>query len=144
MSDTGRKLVLVAAAVLFYFVVLIMVWAVRPLDDSVPVGTDWAPTIAVPPEPQRLVSQPVDCNTLFDDHPRSTPLPQLTPQPADRAALAFQREPCELVHANARRLLAINTVVVIVALAVLTWLAMRTRRPDADATASALPALPVS
>ncbi len=132
MYGTSRRFAAVAAAVLLYFVVLLTTWAFRPLDDSVPVGTDWTPTTAVPPEPQRLVPQSVECNTLFADQPRREPLPALTPQPDGRPALEYQREPCELVRTNAQRLFAINTVVVIVVLAILMLLAVRSRRPEAS------------
>jgi hypothetical protein len=130
---TPRKLVAAAAVMLVYFAVLMAVWAFRPLDDTVPVGTDWTPTTAVPPEGQRLVSQAVECNTLFADTPRSKALPDLTPQPEGRAALAFQREPCELVHTNARRLLAMNVVGVGLVVVTLVLLAVRGRRIEAEA-----------
>lgn len=130
--STARKLVTAAVAVVVYFAVLMAVWAFRPLHDSIPVGTDWTPTTAVPPEGQRLVSQSVECNTLFADQPRSKALPRLTPQPEGRAALVFQREPCELVHTNARRLLAINILAVGLVVLVLVLLAVRSRRSPSD------------
>jgi hypothetical protein len=72
---------------------LVVLWAARPLTDTVPVGMDWTPTLQQPPATQRLVSQEVECNTLFDSSARDDePLPTLTPQPEGRAALDYQRE----------------------------------------------------
>jgi len=127
MSLTRGRIAIVAAAVVLYFVVLMAVWAFQPLDDSVPVGVDWTPTTAAPPKPQREVSQAVQCNTLFDDEPRDEPLPELTPQPEGRPPLGYQREPCVLVHSDARRNMAINTVGVLAVLGALGFLAVRAR-----------------
>lgn len=83
---------------------VVAVWAVRPQTDAVPVGTDYT----LLPQP-RLVSVDVACNSLFDSAARpDEPLPALTPQPEGQPALAFERTPCELVHHNARIVLAID------------------------------------
>ena len=83
--------------------VVVAIWAVRPQSDAVPVGTDY--TLS----PPRLVSVDVQCNSLFDSTPGpDEPLPTLTPQVAPNPQLAFQRTPCELVHTNARIVLAID------------------------------------
>ena len=129
MPISSRRLVLAATAVVLYAVVLVTVWAARPLDDAVPVGIDWTPTTAVPPAGQRLLSQDVECNTLFASSPRGDgPLPALTPQPEGRPPLEFQREPCVLVQADARRNLALNGLFVIAALGAIGYLAIRQRR----------------
>lgn len=129
MPITSQRLALAASAVVLYAVVLLSVWALRPLDDAVPVGIDWTPTIATPPTAQRLVSIDVECNTLFASTPRGDePLPELTPQPDGRPPLEFQREPCALVQADARRNLALNSVFVFGALGAIGYLALRQRR----------------
>jgi hypothetical protein len=136
MTLLRKRLGLAAIAVLAYGLILVVVWASRPIEDSVPVGIDWSPTVLVPPGPQQPVSQRVVCNTLFAGRPRpDEPLPTLTEQPKDRPELAFQREPCKLPYADARRNFAINVIAVIAALASLGFLARRWRRAD-DVTAA--------
>jgi hypothetical protein len=143
MSTSTKRLSLAAVAVLFYFALLLVVWAGQPLDDFVPVGTDWAPTVAVPPGSQHLVSQRVICNTLFASDPRpEEPLPVLTPQPPGHFALEYQREPCALVHSNARLVFLISLLTVIIALALIVTLAIRTRRVERQP--SPIGALPVA
>ena len=129
MALSGKRLGLAALAVAAYACILVGVWAARPLHDSVPVGTDWTPTLAVPPLPQQLVSQRVTCNTLFSGDARpDEPLPELTPQPKGLPPLAFEREPCTLVHTDARRNLAINLIAIVGMFGVIGALARRTRR----------------
>lgn len=103
---TGKRR---AATVIFVVVALwaigLAVWAARPLHDSVPVGIDQ--TLTTP----RLVSQDVDCNSLFAGSPRpDEPLPALTVQPEGAQPLAFQRTPCVLVQDQARVLFVVNAV----------------------------------
>ena len=80
-------------------------WAVRPHTDSVPVGIDKSVEPAGVP-----LSVDVQCNGAFDATARYGELPVLPAQPAGAPALEFQREPCELVHRDARLVLAIDTV----------------------------------
>lgn len=118
----------VAVAVVAAYVVLVLAWGVRPLQDSVPVGVDRSPTLLVPPQAERRVSQDVACNTLFASAPRGDePLPALTPQPPGQPALEFQREPCELVHSQARVLMAANTAVALLLAAGAVTIAVRRR-----------------
>jgi hypothetical protein len=136
MSPTSRKLGLASLAVLLYAVVLSVVWASRPLEDSVPVGIDYTPAVAIPPSSPKLTSQVVECNTLFASAPRPDgPLPELTPQPEGFPELAYQREPCALVQADARRNLALNVVAVAGAFVLLGWLFRRSRRASSPAAA---------
>jgi hypothetical protein len=129
MSATAKRLSLAAVAISVYFVLLMLVWATRPLHDSVPVGIDRTPTTAVPPKPEQAVSQRVECNSLFAEDSRpDESLPTLRPQPKGQPALAYQREPCNHVHSEARVLLAINSLVVVVLMALLVFLAVRSRR----------------
>ena len=140
MSATAKRLSLAAVAISVYFVLLLAVWATRPLHDSVPVGIDRTPTTAVPPKPEQALSQRVECNSLFaqDSRPDES-LPALRPQPKGQPALAYQRGPCTLVHSQARLLLAINSLVVVALMALLVFLAVRSRRsrqPVTDALAT--------
>ncbi|MCX6522447.1 MAG: hypothetical protein NTZ21_17455 [Actinobacteria bacterium] len=139
MSRPAKRLGLIAIAILAYYVILVGVWASRPLEDSVPVGLDWTPTVLVPPKGQQLVSQRVDCNTLFSGDARpDEPLPALTEQPKGRDALAFQREPCVLVHTDAQRNFAINTIAVVALLGGLGFVARRSKRDgEGDQVAAA-------
>jgi len=139
MHITSKRLVIAASAIVLYAVLLLTVWAIRPLEDSIPVGIDFTPTTAVPPAGQRLLSQDVECNTLFASAPHNDdPLPVLTPQPEGRPALEYQREPCALVHGDARRNLAINGLFVVGALAAVGYLAIRQRRStDSEANGPA-------
>ncbi len=132
MSSSRRRLILLACAVVAYAVVLTGVWAARPLHDSIPVGMDWSPTVQTPPKGQRLVSQEVECNTLFANQARpDDALATLTAQPEGYSALEFQREPCTLVHSNARILFAVNVVAVAGLLALIALVAARSRRLEA-------------
>lgn len=122
-----------AVVLLALYVVMVVGWAIRPLHDSVPVGTDWSPTVAVPPKAQRQVSQRVSCNSLFADSPRGNDqLPTLTPQPEGRRALAYEREPCDLVQRDARLVFALDSIVTLVLLAGLLVYAVRKSEPHAD------------
>ena len=111
------------------FALVVGVWATRPLHESLQVGTDWTPTLLVPPQGAKEVQVEVECNNLFASSPRSdAPLPALTPQPADKPPLAYPREPCVFVHSDARRAFAIDVLVVVAALATLALLRRRSHR----------------
>ncbi len=133
MSKLSKRLVAAIVAVVVYALVISVFWAARPLEDAVPVGMDYSPLLLTPPEPQRLLSQDVECNTLFAGSARpDEPLPVLPTQPADRPPLDYQREPCELVQRDARVLLGLNVVAVALALGGLVWALRRVRRGDLD------------
>jgi hypothetical protein len=103
MSARRRRFIVLGVVVLSVWFVLSVVATVRPQADAVPVGTDHTA------EPARLVSVEVACNGPFDSPARADgPLPVLTPQPAGRPPLEFQRPPCELVQRNARLLLGVD------------------------------------
>ena len=128
MSTAAKSLSLIAVGVLVYFVLLVTLWAARPLEDYVFVGVDWTPTTEVPPQSQKERWQRVECNTVFDSEPRSDePLPALTPQPEGRQALAYPQDVCEHVHSNGRLMFVVDTVIVLVALAVIAVIALRLR-----------------
>jgi hypothetical protein len=127
-----KSLSLAMVGVGLLFVLLIVGWAVRPLSDSVPVGTDWTPTLAVPPKPQVLVSQRVTCNTHFSGRAvDGSSLPALTPQPKDHNQLQFTRPPCELVHSDAQRLLMFDSLFAAAVLGGLVAFAAHERKASA-------------
>ena len=129
--SVSKPLRIAFVAVIVHFALVVGLWAVRPLEDSIPVGLDWSPTVANPPEPQRLLSQDVECHSLFDSSPRpDEPLPVLPVQPEGKPALAFQRKPCELVHSQARIVFGIDVLFTAGTLAALVWIGRRLRRRD--------------
>ena len=113
------------------FALAVGIWSTRPLHESLHVGTDWTPTLLVPPQAAKEVHVEVECNNLYASSPRSAPLPELTPQPADKPPLAYPREPCVFVHGDARRAFAIDVLVVVMALAALAYLKRRAHRTHA-------------
>src|SRR5262245_24702420 len=118
-----------AALVVLLFALAVGIWATRPLHETLHVGTDWTPTLLDPPEAATEVRVTVECNSLLSSSPRSDdPLPALTTQPPDKPPLAFPREPCVFVHADARRAFAIDVLVVVVALGMLAYLRRRSHR----------------
>jgi hypothetical protein len=131
MSRLSKRLVYALIALVVYAALLVGLWAARPLHDSVPVGIDYSPTVLTPPGPQRLVSQEVECNTLFDSAARDdAPLPELTAQPKGRPDLAYQRTPCALVHRDARLLFGLDLLAVAAAIAVVALVWRRVRRHE--------------
>ena len=120
----GRRFALIGmVATVAWYVCVVLLWAIQPLNDSVPVGVDNTLT------PAKLVSVSVDCNGLFDSAPRDgSPLPALKAQPQGKPKLAFQREPCGVVHTHARVVFAIDTAAFVGVVALFVWLAIRRRR----------------
>ena len=119
----NRRLAMVAVPVLVWYACVVVLWALQPLSDSVPVGFD--NTLKTPAN----VSVSVDCNTLFDSASRdSSPLRVLKPQPAGKAPLKFQREPCVVPHREARIVFALDTLLFIAVLGCVAWFAVRMRR----------------
>lgn len=112
MSPSARRSVFLAsAALVVWYLCVLLLWAVQPLSDAVPIGVDYS--LKSP----RQVSQVVECNTLFAESARdSSPLPVLNPQPADKPPLTYSREACVDVQRDARIIFALNTVFVAVAL----------------------------
>ena len=112
----GRAWVLVVGVVLVAWVVGVGIWSVRPLVDQVPTGiVDAQPT-----------AQAVECGSpLSGDAGPSAPLPSLPP------GLAFQREACASMHADARRLLAFDTLALLIGAVIVVSVV---RRSSANAT----------
>jgi hypothetical protein len=101
----------VAIAVTVWFLIVLLLWAVRPLSGMVQAGIDYSV------EPSQAVSVRVHCNSLFANEPGTGgSLPEFPPQPDGRVALAVPVEPCAYIHADARRAFVVDTIVLILVL----------------------------
>lgn len=127
MSPRARRALLITAgALVAWYVCVLLLWAVQPLSDAVPIGIDYSPNTLVPPKGEKQISQTVDCNSLFASSAKdSSPLPSLPVQPKDRDPLKYSRGACSPVQRDARIVLGLNTLFVLVALAGLVVLARR-------------------
>ncbi len=125
-------------------VAILALWALQPLKDSVPVGIDYSTLALNPPKAAIPVSQRVSCNSLFDSAARDgDPLPTLKEQPADRPALVYNREPCELVHQQARIVWGIDIAISLLVIAGCVVLIARPRRQSRAAMEAAALAAPL-
>jgi len=136
MPRGPRRILLIAAgAVAVWYIVILFSWAVRPLSDSVPVGTDY--TLKQP----RLVSVAVDCNSLFDSTSSDAQLMMLKTQPPGQPPLAYQREACTLVQRDARIVFALDTLGAIVVISGLLYFGLRTPKEPAGSHRDPAPAV---
>jgi hypothetical protein len=120
MSRLPRNLLRVAAALALAYVVIVVTWAIRPIDDAVPVGVRADGT---------KTSVTVECNSLFSADARDDePLPTLDSVPPQFSPQAYQRTPCTLAHRNARILFGIDTIMIGGAIAALCLVAVRLKR----------------
>ena len=122
--STGRRYALVGmlATVAWYACVLVF-WAFQPLSDAVPVGIDF--TLPAP----TTVSVAVYCNGLFDGASRDdSPVPALKAQPEGKPKLAFQREPCGIVHNHARIVFILDSALFAAVVGCFVWLTFHRRR----------------
>jgi hypothetical protein len=122
-----------AIALLAWYAVTVLFWAVPKLTDSVPAGVDRRPAATAPATekigPGVAYSQRVTCNNLLTSAARpDTPLPVLPVQPDGVFQLQYNRAPCTSVHGQARSLFILNTVFVVAVFAVGGWLLRRRRR----------------
>jgi hypothetical protein len=124
----GRRFALIGTVVAVVWYVCIVAWATQSTSDSVPVGVD---RNLVPP---KLVSVSVTCQGVFDSASRDdSPLPALDVQPKNSPPLKFQREPCLVVHQQARIVFALDTALFGGVLACSVYLAVRRRRSTPSA-----------
>lgn len=126
MSQRTRWLFFAGAGVLVWFALVVGVWALRPLSDTVPVGVN---ADRVP------VTQKVRCNTLFESAARDdVPLPTLAlskvPLLKDVRELAYTRSACGKVHRQAQIIFVVNTLLTVVALGAIGGVAVRGRRRE--------------
>jgi hypothetical protein len=131
----SRRSLIAAGALVLWVAVLVFGWALRPIDDTVPVVVDPTSELAVeladnpsatPEDAPR--SQLVTCNSLVDGSPRDTsePLPEL------RADYMYDREPCEGPHADARLAAVVNVLAVLALVGGWIWISRRTRTEPSD------------
>jgi len=142
---SSRRSIIAAAALVLWVAVLVFGWALRPIDDTVPVVVDPTSELAVelaenpsatPEDAPR--AQLVTCNSLVDGSPRDTsePLPEL------RADYVYDREPCTGPHAGARLAAVVNVLAVLAVVGGWIWISRRTQtepaiRPSVPETAGA-------
>ena len=110
-------------------------WALRPLTDAVPVGTDHNLT------PARLVSVEVGCNTLFDSTASDAQLMMLKPQPVGNPPLEYNREACTLVQRDARIVFGLDTLGALVVISGLLYFGLRTPKEPAGSHRDPTPAV---
>jgi hypothetical protein len=119
----GRRLALVGGVAAIWYICILALWALQPLTDSVPVGIDV--TLKTP----AAVSVEVDCNGVFESASRDDSLlPPLKAQPEGEPALKYQRQPCDLVHHQARIVFILDTLVFVGLMGGLGWFMLRGRR----------------
>ena len=80
-----------------WFLCVLFLWALRPLNDAIPVGINakgvWT-------------SQTVQCNNLFHSEARDN-----SPLPVVAKPLVYTREACTLVHTQARQVFIFDAFV---------------------------------
>jgi hypothetical protein len=111
VNDRLRRTVAIALVAGTVWFALVIMWAVRPQTDTVPVGLDHNVT------PPAAVTQDVECNELFASSAVRGALPTLTPQPDTVPALDYQRRPCALVQRNGRIIFGLDVVFYLVLVA---------------------------
>jgi len=122
-SRPRRILLLVAAGLVAWFALVLGVWALRSLHDTVP-GSVPAPT-ADHPEAVTPASVELSCGTLFDPHDVTLP--------AEPKGFVAARDACGIVISDARRVLALDTVVLVAGLVGVVLVRRRLARAAADA-----------
>lgn len=117
MSSRVRRPVIIAAVALIgWYVVIVLAWAVQPLSDSIPIGVDHS---VVKNEPAgKQISKEVDCNTIFSSSARDAgPLPALPVQLKGYKPLQYPpRAACSAVQRDARIVFGLDTLFLIAAL----------------------------
>ena len=124
VARTNRLFLLAGAALVVWYVV-VLVWALRPLSDSVPIGLD---------ADKRPVSQTVECNGLFDGTAIEGTLPVVV-APND-----YTRSACTAVQRDARVVFGLDTVAFVLGIALLVVARRRALRFASDADQVAVPA----
>lgn len=119
-----------AVALGVWVLVLIFGWALRPIEDTVPVEVDPDSALAAlladqpaitPVDPVR--AQLVECNSLVET-PARDPSVALPTLPDDHV---YTRTPCVSPHAGARLAAAANVIAVIALVIAWAWFARRFR-----------------
>jgi hypothetical protein len=114
-----RTLLLVAAGVAVWYLIVLFSWAIRPLEDAIPIGTN--------PATNQAVSKTVECNTLFAGNSHDGPLPTLPIiLPLFVGQYEYNRAACDLVQKDARIVFGLDTLGMIVVIGGLLFFALRT------------------
>lgn len=116
VARTNRLFLLAGAALVVWYVVVI-VWAVRPLSDSVPIGLD--------PD-GRPMSQTVECRDLFAGTSTDGALPIVA------APNEYTRGACSAVQRDARLVFGLDTAAFVLGVAALVVARRRAHRFAAD------------
>ncbi len=141
---TRRYFLIVTVALVAWYGVGVVPFALRPLSDAVPIGVDWSPTLKNPPKAQRQISQNVECNSLFDGSARDgSPLPALAVQPTDKPVLSYSRTACVNTQQQARIVFALDTLFLLAALTGLFVLYRRLNRLPAPPPMPVITHLPL-
>lgn len=120
MSRRTKILLGVSLGLLAWFAIT-LVWASRPLSDSIPVGKD---------ADGKVIVEDVECGTLFEsDAMGGNPVPTVVTPPKIKPAWELARVPCTLVHDQAQVLFGMNVVVFLLGVAAIGFVATRTRQP---------------
>ncbi len=136
-----------AIALVVWVLVLVFGWALRPIEDTVPVVVDPTSELAVilaenpsltPADAVR--GQLVQCNSLVDSAPRdlTEPLPELRPD------YVYERVPCDGPHASARLAAVANVLAVIAMIAGWIFISRRMRTDPPIPATEAEPAEPAA
>ena len=119
MAQRTRLLVLAAVVLVGWFTFITLTWAIQPLSDSMTVGKNTE---------GEFIVQRTACGSLFDSSPTAgQPVPVLETPEGVTPDWAHPRPPCELVHEQARVLFGINVAVLLLGLAAVAIIAVRTR-----------------
>ena len=137
-----RRLTIAAVGLVGWAAILLFAWALRPIDDTVPVVLDPGGRYGVADEVERAravaehpPNQLVRCQTLFDADARDP----AEPLPALADGFAYARPPCVEEHTGARLAFGLNALIVALGLAAVAALAVRLRSaptPPGDTAAS--------
>ena len=126
MSGGRRAAILTVIASAGWYACVLTFWAMHPLSDSVPVGVDYTR------KPPAAISMSVPCNTLFESASRGAVPPALKPQPESAPPLAYQRDPCGLVHGQARIVFAFDSALMLSVMIGTWWLLFWRPRPFSE------------
>jgi hypothetical protein len=141
----SKRSLIAAVALVVWVLVLVFGWALRPIEDTVPVVVDPTSELAVilaetpsltPADAER--GQLVQCNSLVDSAPRdlAEPLPPLRPD------YVYERVPCDGPHAGARLAAAVNALAVIAMIAGWIFISRRVRTDPPTRAPEPEPATP--
>lgn len=113
MTRRNQWLLIAAAALSAWFVLVLTLWAIRPLTDSVPVGAN---------AKGQPTSQEVKCSSLFEGNAHDQAPPVLAkPQ-------KYTRESCVAMHREARIMFGIDAVLYVLGMSVVGALFVHGRR----------------